>query len=135
MTKSIIFTFLGLLFCLSAIAQTSTKTKKDVEDFATRQTEMMTKNLSLTPDEVAKVKKINLDYAKEIYGASNEELKKLDKERDTELKKVLTNSQYRKWEDGKKDWLDELKAAWEKTKKKTEEVAKDVKDKVEDLTE
>ncbi len=132
--KCALLFFIGTAFCVAAAAQTYKKTKQDLDDWAAKRTEMMTKNLSLNSEQVKKVKEINLDYARKMDGVSGSAWTKLDDERDAEFKKVLTADQYTKWQGNKKDWLDKLKATWDKTKKKVGDAADDVKDKAKELS-
>lgn len=79
------------------------------EDIAKRQTEQMTKSLSLTDDQKSKVEAINLKYAKkqdnafksnkEEKQARREEMKKNHEAKDAELKGVLSSEQYVKYQE------------------------------------
>ena len=89
---------------------------RDPQQMAQRQTERMTERLSLTADQTAKVLEINKKLAEKMQAARNSgELtpdnrrafrKKQGEERDVELKKVLTEEQWTKWEAMKKEQED-----------------------------
>ena len=86
---------------------------RDPQQMVQRQTERMTERLSLTADQTAKVLEINKNLAEKMQAARNSgELtadnrsafrKKQGEERDVELKKVLTEEQWTKWEAMKKE--------------------------------
>ena len=97
------------LFVFSVSAQRPDKSSKTTpEDRATRQTEMMTKQLNLTADQQAKIKEINLKYsqqqvgqrsqAKEQMKQNRENMKTQMNARDAEIKQVLTPEQLEKWQ-------------------------------------
>lgn len=77
------------------------------EQRAERQTAMMTKRLGLSPDQVEKVKAINLKHAqdaqavrdarKDEKGAQPGAMKDMKAEKDAELKAVLTPEQFTTW--------------------------------------
>ena len=75
------------------------------EDRATRQTEMMKKNLSLTAAQEPKVSAINLKYAKQMEEvrkisdttAQRKSAQKLNKLKEGELKTVLTPDQFKSY--------------------------------------
>jgi len=76
------------------------------EQRADKQTDMMQKNLSLTADEVTKVKQINLDYWTQVDQmrknntdpqTMHTQMKTLRDKHDADLKAVLTPDQYTKF--------------------------------------
>ncbi len=115
--KSIIFMLVSL-FVVSISAQEQGKRQKmTAEERATKQTEMMTKQLTLTADQQTKIQAINLKYAQQMDAnmqkAKENEVK--DREamkaqmktqmdaKDAEMKQVLTSDQYKQWEEKKQE--------------------------------
>ena len=78
--------------------------KKSPEEIARQQTEWMTKELKLDQDQQQKIAKINLDISKKIEKTRNEHMGNREamqsamkvhrKEKDKEMKEVLTKEQY-----------------------------------------
>lgn len=78
------------------------------EDMSAKQTEHMTEKLGLSEDQTAKVKAINLTYAQKIQEAREENsgdrsamqeiTTAINKEKAAELKTVLTDEQYKTFE-------------------------------------
>lgn len=97
---------LTLLIAGAAAAQVPQKERKTPEERAKHQTEMMTKNLALTAEQVPQVQTINLKYADQLgdlkeqpkgeKGAKRDAAKELRDKRNAELKGVLTAEQYDK---------------------------------------
>lgn len=101
-----LFSTLALVASMSLMAQDADmdNDKKSPEERATHRTELMTKELSLNPEQVAKVNTINLNFARhigEVKAIADETSRKgrseaLKSRRDAELKAVLTPEQYGK---------------------------------------
>jgi len=82
--------------------------KRSAEDIASRQTEWMVKELSLDKVQAEKISAINLNFTKQMFSvrekhmgdreAMQSEMKKYRKEKDTEMKKVLTEDQFKLYE-------------------------------------
>ncbi|MBS1582933.1 MAG: hypothetical protein JST66_12095 [Bacteroidetes bacterium] len=95
---------LTVLIAGSAAAQAPGREQKTPEERAQQQTELMTKHLGLTPEQVPQVKAINLKYVdrfSELRGrprgeesGKKEAVKDLREQRNAELKAVLTPEQY-----------------------------------------
>jgi periplasmic protein CpxP/Spy len=113
--KNIAIIILMFLFVSAAFAQDDEKVKKTPEEKAAILTAKMEKALALTPEQVKKVKAINLTSAEKTV-ASREaagldkkkfhtEKKKIEAERDASLKTVLTPEQYGKF----REMIDEKK--------------------------
>jgi Spy/CpxP family protein refolding chaperone len=106
MRKLMLAAIAVVFVCSTALGQQRQRPSSD--DIAKKQTEQMTKNLSLTDDQKAKVDAINLKYAKkqeeafksskEDREAKREEMKKTRDAKDSELKAVLTADQYTKYQ-------------------------------------
>ncbi len=85
----------------------------DPEKRADRMTQHMTEKLALSADQAAKVKTINLDFAKQqqtLHAEAPEgerpeakAVEKLRKQHQAQLKKVLTKEQYSQWEEMAKE--------------------------------
>jgi len=76
------------------------------EDRAKRQTDMMKNELKLTPDQETKVYAINLKYSQKMHDAREiadttarrKSLDSLNKQKDTDLKGVLTPDQFKSYQ-------------------------------------
>ena len=99
---------------MSASAQRPERNSKMTpEERASKQTEMMTKQLDLTAEQQAKVMEINLKYsqqmanqvaqAKEEMAADRDNMKSQMAAKDTEIKQVLTPEQYQQWQDKRQE--------------------------------
>lgn len=97
------------------------------EEMATGYTDMLTKNCELDKDQIAKIKKVNLDYISRISEDVKGNAKKYEDEYDAELKKVLNKDQYGKWETNKKKWTDTLKDTWNDVKESVKDGVKEMK--------
>lgn len=83
------------------------------KEMAKRQTDQMNENLDLTADQLPKVEALNLKYADKFMTARNESagdrdamrstMMAINKEKDVELKKILTADQWTKWEAWRKE--------------------------------
>ena len=99
--------------------------KRTPEERAKHRTEVMTKDLDLTPDQVTKVSDINLRFARENAEAkklTDEKARKersrgLKEKRDEELKAVLTADQYTKLMQQREDKKDDHKKDKDNAKK------------------
>ena len=79
---------------------------QDPEYMAQRQTEMMTERLSLTKEQIPAIEKINLETAKVMISyrdthrgdqaAIRKKMQELQKEKEPDLKKILTGEQWKK---------------------------------------
>lgn len=80
--------------------------KKSPEDRAKHRTERMTKELALSPEQIAKVNTVNINFARAI--SEVKEMKDVEarrtrtvaakEKRDGELRTILTPEQFTKWE-------------------------------------
>ncbi len=101
-------TFAGLLFGLMlisglAVAQPQGGNRGNMME---RQMEWMKKELALTPEQVIKIQEMNQGFFEKVKGlrekyqsdrdAMRTEIMKLNKERDLEYQKILTEEQYQK---------------------------------------
>ncbi|HSC52160.1 MAG TPA: hypothetical protein VLC98_00960 [Phnomibacter sp.] len=113
------FLFLVLL-CWMAPAQAQGQQKKwgPPEDRAAKITSWMKTNLQLNPSQEAKVKEINLRYAKKaqevVDGAGNKmekgkKIRELEKEKEAEFKSILTAEQFSTYETKKNELKKQLK--------------------------
>ena len=118
-----LFSTLALTVAMSLMAQdadTDDKGKKSPEERAKHRTEVMTKELGLSPEQIARVNTVNITYArglgdvKDMTDASvkKERAKALRDKRDGDLKGILTAEQFTKMES-----LREKKKAVQKDKK------------------
>jgi len=95
------------------------------EERARKLTERLTTILNLTADQVPKVEEINLAAARRHEAQRNEggralqkrrRAKAVEKERDRELRRVLTAAQWRTYESKKEELIEELKRLAEQRK-------------------
>ncbi len=118
-----LFSTLALTMAMGLMAQDADmdgKGKKSPEERAKNRTEMMTKELGLTPEQIAKVNTVNITHARgvdDLKGMTDDKVKKerskaLRDKRDSDLKGILTAEQFAKMES-----LREKKKAVEKDKK------------------
>ena len=111
-----LFSTLALVASMSLMAQDADmdNDKKTPEERAKHRTEVMTKELGLDAEQIAKVSTINLNFARymgEVKAIKDEEARKgraaaLKSKRDAQLKEVLSAEQYTTMEalrDKKKD--------------------------------
>ncbi len=101
-----IFTILLVSFAISTKAQPQHK-KFNAEDMSKMQTEMMKKELNLSDKQTTEVSAINLKFAKKMdeqrknsegdREAMHKQMETMQKERNAELKEVLTDEQYEKF--------------------------------------
>ena len=116
---------LFMIFMQPVLAQDVTDWQnKTPEERAQFQTTWMTNKLNLDSSQVDRVQLINLKYAQKNEpilksGASNlskfKQLKSLQNEKDTELKKVFTHGQFKQYETLREELKQEMK---EKVKEK-----------------
>ena len=111
--KSSIKVFAAILFffavCTAVNAQRGGGQPPSPEDMAARQTDQMTKKLNLDEAQTAKVKEINLTYAKKMLEtrennrgdrqAMREAITPIQEEKNAELKTILTEEQYKSYEE------------------------------------
>jgi len=119
MMKKIGFLCVAFFLVFSLSAQQAGRTNRansSPEDRANRQTEAMVKQLDLTAEQGAKVKEINLSYAKKMAEAEvNTEtrrgkMRELSNARETELQAVLTADQLNKWQEIQKKRRDRTRS-------------------------
>lgn len=117
MKKSIYFIaplFTLLFFQASLFAQQGRGARNmDPKEFAQRQTTQMKQSLALTEEQLPKIEKLNLEYAEKMKvvrdqaGDDREAMRSkvmaMMKEKDAELKKVLTSEQWTKFEADRKE--------------------------------
>lgn len=85
----------------------------DPKEMAERQTNQMKETLVLTADQLPKVEALNRKYAEKMKAARNEAdgdresmrstMMAMGKEKDVELKNILTAEQYTKWEEWRRE--------------------------------
>ncbi|MEM6264082.1 MAG: hypothetical protein AAGI38_16325 [Bacteroidota bacterium] len=108
MMKKLILLFLVLLAVDTAQAQSGEGRRRNMDPvkMAARQTEAMTRELSLDESQIAAVDTINLKYAhaqKEVwqqpgdFSAKRDMMLDLRLAQDKELKKVMTKDQFKTW--------------------------------------
>ncbi|MBK9760736.1 MAG: hypothetical protein IPO90_12370 [Flavobacteriales bacterium] len=118
-----LFSTLALTMAMGLMAQDADmdgKGKKSPEERAKNRTEIMTKELGLTPEQIAKVNTVNITHARgvdDLKGMTDDKVKKerskaLRDKRDSDLKGILTAEQFAKMES-----LREKKKAVAKDKK------------------
>jgi hypothetical protein len=107
--KRILIAVLVLLPVL-VVAQSETKIGKTSEERAQQWSEWMQKELIITTHQKASTHEINLKYARQSEELKNKQLskrekfkalKKIDKEKDGELKLVLTEEQFKVYQQKK----------------------------------
>ncbi|MCK5209439.1 MAG: hypothetical protein KAI29_19210 [Cyclobacteriaceae bacterium] len=121
MKKIVVFTgpiLLMLLFTLDVFAQQGQGGpgrgyNMDPKEMAERQTNQMKETLSLTADQLPKVEALNLKYAEKMKVARDETdgdresmrstMMAMGKEKDIELKNILTAEQHTKWQEWRKE--------------------------------
>jgi hypothetical protein len=113
-----------LFICLLAIS-TSSMAQRDADSSARKLTDKMNTQLTLSTDQYSKVYDVNVRFANELStekasGASKmallKKMKSLDKQRDKELKDILSKEQYDIYSGNKKDNRKQLKAAYKNKK-------------------
>lgn len=128
MKKTMLMMAAVALFATAAQAQE--KGQRSTADRAKATTELMTKELTLTPEQTAKVQEINAKYMEKMGAlraerktegqAHREEGSALKTERDAELKAVLTPEQHEKWQAHEKARMDAQKTRTEHKPKAAE---------------
>ncbi|WP_075591055.1 DUF4890 domain-containing protein [Labilibacter marinus] len=103
--KNLIFTLAAFLVLSISVNAQGPQRGGTPEEMAKKQTEKMKKDLSLSEDQVTKVSAINLKYAKKIdevrnnasgdRAAMRESMQPIRKARNAEMKKVLSEDQYK----------------------------------------
>ena len=87
------------------------------EELAERQTNQMKESLKLTDEQLPKVEALNLKYAKKMKAARDEagedreamrnSMMEMVKEKDVELKKILTDDQWTTFEEDRKKRMEQ----------------------------
>ncbi|MBU2995344.1 DUF4890 domain-containing protein [Cellulophaga baltica] len=112
-----VITLIVLFIGINAIAQQRERRDIDPEEFATKNTERLTKSLDLSEDQQTKIYNLNLKNAEERKAAmearkSGERTKPSEEEREAmkaqmdakreeqkeEMKNILSDEQFQKWE-------------------------------------
>jgi hypothetical protein len=110
--------FSALLIGMFSLVNAQEGQKPSAEARASKMTEWMKTNLNLTADQLGKVKELNLKYAVKMDSLKNSSLEKEDKyavmksdnsARDSELKGILTDEQYKTYQEKKKEMKDKYK--------------------------
>ncbi|MBO9638006.1 hypothetical protein [Siphonobacter aquaeclarae] len=101
--KNAVLTLLACLFMGAAFAQ-----GPDPKAMATRQTEWMKTTLQLTPEQTPKVEALNSKYAEkmaELFANRGdnfrEQMQSLNGDKEKELQKILTEAQWKTYEEKK----------------------------------
>lgn len=93
-------------------SETEAKTTSTPEERAEQLTTWMTEKLFLTENQIEEVTPLNLEYAKKAEEVKNssdsrmskfKELKSLEEEKDKKLKNIFTESQFKTYNDKKKE--------------------------------
>ncbi|WP_430404447.1 hypothetical protein [Fluviicola sp.] len=112
-----------LTCCCFGTLKAQTKT---AEEWANQLTDSLQKTLSLSDDQRAKVYPIELEFVQkaEPIKQNNESkiqklkaLKELDEKRDSQLKEVLSEAQFAKYSEGKKENRKQLKEKYKANRK------------------
>jgi predicted transglutaminase-like cysteine proteinase len=110
-----VFAATVLFVCFAAMANTASAQEKldefmtetSPEERAQMQTDYMKESLTLTEDQVPQVHAVNLKYARRMQDAYNsgggrlqklKKMKAVNQEKDSEVKRVLTSTQYATYE-------------------------------------
>jgi hypothetical protein len=89
------------------------------EERAQMQTDYMKENLTLTEDQVPRVHEVNLKYSQKMQDAYNsgggklqklKKMKGINQEKDKEIKRVLTSSQYATYEKHREEMKEKMRA-------------------------
>jgi hypothetical protein len=108
----------ALLICMFTLAKAQDKQMPPASERASKATEWMKTNLNLTADQVSKVQDLNLKYAVKMDSLKNSSLASQDKmttmksdkaSKDAELKGILTDEQYKTYQEKKQEMKDKLK--------------------------
>jgi len=101
-----------VLVCTFALVKAQNGQMPTAETRASKMTEWMKTNLSLTADQLSKVQELNMKYAVKMDSLRNSSLEKQDKHaamksgnetKDSELKGILTSEQYATYQEKKKE--------------------------------
>ena len=112
-TTCVLFLFL-ITLSFTAYSQSASSTP---EERAQRWDNWMKEQLALTPEQQGKVQEINLRYAKQNENLKTatasrrekfKELRSIDKEKDSELKTILTKDQFPIYQEKKKAFQQEM---------------------------
>lgn len=107
--------FLVIICCSSAFAQAATESTP--EERAQRWDTWMKEQLTLSAEQEVKAHDINLKYAKQNEGlkakegsrkSKFQELKKTNIDKDAELKEILTEDQFKIYQEKKKDFQKQM---------------------------
>lgn len=103
LARLVLSTAVFMMLATGAMAQQG-KGRPSPEERAEQQTKHMSAQLGLSQEQAAKVKEINLKYAKQQqeHRGSREDMMKMNDEKNAELKGVLTEAQYQKHMDRNK---------------------------------
>jgi hypothetical protein len=124
MKMTLILVFMGLIATCNHAGYAQGKIERLMaettpEARAEMQTENMVETLSLSDSEKKNVMAINLKYARRMQGIYDSgqgrmqrfrQMKTVSEEKDLELKKVLTATQYRKYSENKQEMKDNIRA-------------------------
>ncbi|UKJ05785.1 hypothetical protein [Solitalea lacus] len=116
--KKLALAIVTLLIATTMFAQE--RQPRSAEERASMQTQQLTKKLALTDDQQKKVHEINLSSAKKVdelreanagdRAAMMEGMKKINEEKETALKAVLTEKQWADYEVLKKERMEKMKS-------------------------
>lgn len=109
----------ALLVCMFTLAKAQDGQMPTAENRASKMTEWMKTNLNLTADQLGKVQELNMKYAVKMDSLKNSTGEKQDKfaamksdseARDSELKGILTEEQYKTYQEKKQEMKAKYKA-------------------------
>ncbi len=108
----------ALLVCMFTLVKAQDKQMAPSSERASKATEWMKSALNLTPEQVSKVQDLNLKYAVKMDSLKSSSLAKEDKmtvlksekeSKDAELKSILTDAQYKTYQEKKQEMKDKMK--------------------------
>jgi hypothetical protein len=115
---SLEFTYAFILLTLTGFVSADQQ-QPAFESMAEKRTELMKVSLSLNNEQVTRIEKINLDAAQRIQELKDKnsrykriifrKIQQVKKERDIELKKVLTNEQWQTYQAKKEELRSEVR--------------------------
>lgn len=109
----------ALLIGALAVAKAQDGQMPSAEARAAKMTDWMKTNLNLTADQLGKVQALNLKYAQKMDSARNNtgdrqakfaQMKSDNEARDTELKGILTDDQYKTYQEKKQEMKSKYKS-------------------------
>jgi hypothetical protein len=118
MKRTNVFIITGFLFLFLSISGASFAQETKKEQAAKMLTDTMKTQLSLNDDQYKQVYDINLDFISKLGAAKQDaggkmakfkKMKEVDQDRDAAMKKILTEDQFKSFQEHKKENRKELK--------------------------